>query len=72
VDYPAAEGLGLLLLGESHLDHVGEEQFMVGEEIWRAVVSVHFQEETISEWTKTASDHTTIVQYTYTSSKYLT
>jgi translation initiation factor 4E len=32
------------------------EQFMVGEEICGAVVSVRFQEEIISIWNKTASD----------------
>lgn len=37
------------------------EQFMVGEEICGAVVSVRFQEDIISVWNKTASDqHTTI------------
>ncbi|KAK2099080.1 Eukaryotic translation initiation factor 4E type 2 [Saguinus oedipus] len=35
------------------------EQFMVGEEICGAVVSVHFQEDIISLWNKTASDQAT-------------
>ncbi|KAF8791138.1 eukaryotic translation initiation factor 4E type 2-like [Argiope bruennichi] len=37
------------------------EQFMVGEEICGAVVSIRFQEDIISVWNKTANDqHTTI------------
>ncbi|XP_070538581.1 eukaryotic translation initiation factor 4E type 2-like isoform X2 [Ptychodera flava] len=35
------------------------EQFMVGEEICGAVVSIRFQEDIISIWNKTASDHAT-------------
>ncbi|PIO30698.1 hypothetical protein AB205_0210170 [Aquarana catesbeiana] len=35
------------------------EQFMVGEEICGAVVSVRFQEDIISIWNKTASDQAT-------------
>ena len=41
------ENLVLAMLGE---------QFMVGEEICGAVVSVRFQEDTISIWNRTASD----------------
>ncbi|XP_047397974.1 eukaryotic translation initiation factor 4E type 2-like isoform X1 [Sciurus carolinensis] len=44
------ENLILAMLGE---------QFMVGEEICGAVVSVHFQEDIISIWNKTASDQAT-------------
>ncbi|XP_069473634.1 eukaryotic translation initiation factor 4E type 2 isoform X4 [Ambystoma mexicanum] len=44
------ENLILALLGE---------QFMVGEEICGAVVSVRFQEDIISIWNKTASDQAT-------------
>ncbi|XP_028297690.1 eukaryotic translation initiation factor 4E type 2-like [Gouania willdenowi] len=35
------------------------EQFMVGEEICGAVVSIRFQEDILSIWNKTSSDHTT-------------
>ncbi|CAG2062015.1 unnamed protein product [Timema podura] len=35
------------------------EQFMVGEEICGAVVSIRFQEDIISVWNKTASDLST-------------
>ncbi|XP_056156361.1 eukaryotic translation initiation factor 4E family member 2 related sequence 1 isoform X2 [Lampris incognitus] len=35
------------------------EQFMVGEEICGVVVSIRFQEDILSIWNKTASDHTT-------------
>uniref|UniRef100_A0A3Q2LJH1 Eukaryotic translation initiation factor 4E family member 2 n=1 Tax=Equus caballus TaxID=9796 RepID=A0A3Q2LJH1_HORSE len=45
------ENLILAMLGE---------QFMVGEEICGAVVSVQFQEDIISIWNKTASDQATI------------
>uniref|UniRef100_A0A9L0KGX3 Eukaryotic translation initiation factor 4E family member 2 n=1 Tax=Equus asinus TaxID=9793 RepID=A0A9L0KGX3_EQUAS len=45
------ENLILAMLGE---------QFMVGEEICGAVVSVQFQEDIISMWNKTASDQATI------------
>uniref|UniRef100_A0A8C4QWP0 Eukaryotic translation initiation factor 4E family member 2 n=1 Tax=Eptatretus burgeri TaxID=7764 RepID=A0A8C4QWP0_EPTBU len=44
------ENLILAMLGE---------QFMVGEEICGAVVSIRFQEDIISIWNKTASDHAT-------------
>ncbi|CAD7670507.1 unnamed protein product [Nyctereutes procyonoides] len=44
------ENLILAMLGE---------QFMVGEEICGAVVSVRFQEDIISTWNKTASDQAT-------------
>uniref|UniRef100_A0AAQ4NUK2 Eukaryotic translation initiation factor 4E family member 2 n=1 Tax=Gasterosteus aculeatus aculeatus TaxID=481459 RepID=A0AAQ4NUK2_GASAC len=44
------ENLILAMLGE---------QFMVGEEICGAVVSVRFQEDIISIWNKTASDQST-------------
>uniref|UniRef100_A0A8C5W3G6 Eukaryotic translation initiation factor 4E family member 2 n=1 Tax=Microcebus murinus TaxID=30608 RepID=A0A8C5W3G6_MICMU len=44
------ENLILAMLGE---------QFMVGEEICGAVVSVRFQEDIISIWNKTASDQAT-------------
>ncbi|XP_014662649.1 PREDICTED: eukaryotic translation initiation factor 4E type 2-like [Priapulus caudatus] len=46
----AWENLILAMLGE---------QFMVGEEICGAVVSVRFQEDIISVWNKTASDQAT-------------
>ncbi|ELW66590.1 Eukaryotic translation initiation factor 4E type 2 [Tupaia chinensis] len=39
-----------------------EEQFMVGEKICGAVVSVHFQEDIISIWIKTASNQATTAQ----------
>ncbi|XP_053425120.1 eukaryotic translation initiation factor 4E type 2-like [Nycticebus coucang] len=47
------ENLILAMLGE---------QFMVGEEICGAVVSVRFQEDIISIWNKTASDQATTAQ----------
>ncbi|KAM9428945.1 eukaryotic translation initiation factor 4E type 2 isoform 1-T2 [Salvelinus alpinus] len=47
------ENLILAMLGE---------QFMVGEEICGAVVSVRFQEDIISIWNKTASDQSTITR----------
>ncbi|XP_014047519.1 eukaryotic translation initiation factor 4E type 2 isoform X1 [Salmo salar] len=47
------ENLILAMLGE---------QFMVGEEICGAVVSVRFQEDIISIWNKTASDQATITR----------
>ncbi|KAI8498823.1 eukaryotic translation initiation factor 4E type 2-like [Branchiostoma floridae] len=44
------ENLILAMLGE---------QFMVGEEICGAVISIRFQEDIVSVWNKTASDHAT-------------
>lgn len=38
------------------------EQFMVGEEICGAVVSIRFQEDIISVWNKTASDKATTIR----------
>ncbi|GFY11990.1 eukaryotic translation initiation factor 4E type 2 [Trichonephila clavipes] len=47
------EDLMLAILGE---------QFMVGEEICGAVVSIRFQEDIISVWNKTANDQNTTIR----------
>uniref|UniRef100_A0A8C9UQJ3 Eukaryotic translation initiation factor 4E type 2 n=1 Tax=Spermophilus dauricus TaxID=99837 RepID=A0A8C9UQJ3_SPEDA len=57
------ENLILAMLGE---------QFMVGKEIFGAVVSVHFQEDIISIWNKTASDQATTAQICDTLPRMLT